>query len=171
MNNLIYQNKLDSVSAMCSKKMALEILRNAFRKGYKNWVSTFIKTLLWMAKDLFCMKMRHQASNKQSLLPWQRECCDLKKGHFCAPPRAPNCMQNLKGGWKCSFPKMFDSYRDLFFRASLSIKSKNLEIHRHWFLWLLRVSEVVTIALGGGGVPESEWVTIEYISEPISAQR
>ena len=30
------------------------------------------------------------------------------------PPWVPNCMQNLKGGWKFSFPKMFDSYRDLF---------------------------------------------------------
>ena len=50
MNNFIYQNKLDSVSALCSKKMALEILRNAFKKGYNNWVSTFLKTLLWMAK-------------------------------------------------------------------------------------------------------------------------
>ena len=30
------------------------------------------------------------------------------------PTWAPNCMQNLKGGWKFSFPKMFDSYRDMF---------------------------------------------------------
>ena len=50
MNNFIYQNKLDSVSALCSKKMALEILRNAFKKGCNNWVSTFLKTVLWMAK-------------------------------------------------------------------------------------------------------------------------
>ena len=32
-------------------------------------------------------------------------------------PWAPNCMQNLKGGWKFLFPKMFDSYRDLFLSA------------------------------------------------------
>ena len=50
MNNFIYQNKLDSVSALCSKKMALEILRNAFKKWYNYWVSTFLKTLLWIAK-------------------------------------------------------------------------------------------------------------------------
>ena len=50
MNNFIYQNKLDSVSALWSKKMALEILCDAFKKGYNNWVSTFLKTLLWMAK-------------------------------------------------------------------------------------------------------------------------
>ena len=30
------------------------------------------------------------------------------------PHWVPNCIQNLKGGWKFSFPKMFDSYRDLF---------------------------------------------------------
>ena len=35
-NNFIYQNKLDSVGALCSKKMALKILRNAFKKGYNN---------------------------------------------------------------------------------------------------------------------------------------
>ena len=33
---------------------------------------------------------------------------------FVHPPWAPNYMQNLKGGWKFSFAKMFDSYRDLF---------------------------------------------------------
>ena len=37
----------------------------------------------------------------------------FKKGIFVHPPWAPICMQNLKGGWKFSFPKMFDSYRDL----------------------------------------------------------
>ena len=31
-NNFIYQNKLDSVSVLYSKKMALKILRNAFKK-------------------------------------------------------------------------------------------------------------------------------------------
>ena len=36
MNNFIYQNKLDSVRALCSKKMAPEILRNAFKKEYNN---------------------------------------------------------------------------------------------------------------------------------------
>ena len=28
------QNKLDSLSALCSKELALEILRKAFKKGY-----------------------------------------------------------------------------------------------------------------------------------------
>ena len=50
MNNFIHQNKLDSVSAFCLKKMDLEILRNAFKKGCNNHVSTFLKTLLWKAK-------------------------------------------------------------------------------------------------------------------------
>ena len=35
----------------------------------------------------------------------------FKKSIFVHPPRAPNCMQNLKGGWKFSFFKMLDSYR------------------------------------------------------------
>ena len=41
----------------------------------------------------------------------------FKKGIFVHPSWVPNCMQNLKGGWKFSFPKMFDSYRDLFLRS------------------------------------------------------
>ena len=32
MNNFIHQNKLDSVSAFCLKKMDLEILRNAIQE-------------------------------------------------------------------------------------------------------------------------------------------
>ena len=46
MNNFIHQNKLDSVSAFCLKKMDLEIFRNAFKKGCNNRVSTFLKALL-----------------------------------------------------------------------------------------------------------------------------
>ena len=38
----------------------------------------------------------------------------FKKGVFVYTPWVPNCMKNLKDGWKFSFPKMFDSYRDLF---------------------------------------------------------
>ena len=41
----------------------------------------------------------------------------FKKGTFVHPPWVPNCMQNLKGGWKFSFPKMFDSHK-LIFNAS-----------------------------------------------------
>ena len=37
-----------------------------------------------------------------------------KKGIFVHPPWVPNCMQNLKEGWKFSFPNLFDSYRDSF---------------------------------------------------------
>ena len=40
----------------------------------------------------------------------------LKKAFFCIPP-VPNCMQNLKGSWKFSFPKLFDSYRDSILTA------------------------------------------------------
>ena len=50
------------------------------------------------------MKMRPQASNKQPLLPWQRECCDFKNGIFLHPPECLTAFKNLKGGWKFSFP-------------------------------------------------------------------
>ena len=36
---------------------------------------------------------------------------------FLCIPRVPNCMENLKGSWKFSFPKLFDSYRDSFLTA------------------------------------------------------
>ena len=41
----------------------------------------------------------------------------FKKGIFVRPTWVPNCLQNLKGGWKFSFPKMFDSYRDSFLKG------------------------------------------------------
>ena len=43
----------------------------------------------------------------------------LKKAFLCIPLSA-YCMQNLKGGWKFSFPKMFDFYRDLFLKLKRS---------------------------------------------------
>ena len=61
--------------------------------------------------------MRSQASNKQTLLPWQQECCDPQKGNFCASPWAPNCMQNLKGGLK-----IFSS-QDVWFLQRLVLKT------------------------------------------------
>ena len=36
---------------------------------------------------------------------------------FLCIPRVPNCMENLKGSWKFSFPKLFDSYKDSFLTA------------------------------------------------------
>ena len=68
MNNFIYQNKLDSVSALWSKKMALEILCNAFKKGYNNWVFTFLKTLLWMTKCCYgnCLWRVHDSCSQEA---------------------------------------------------------------------------------------------------------
>ena len=43
----------------------------------------------------------------------------LKRAFLCTPPWVPNCMQNFKGSWKFSFPKMFDAYRDLFLNRSV----------------------------------------------------
>ena len=73
MKNFIYQNRLDSVSALCSKKMVLEILRNAFKIGYNNWVSTFLKTLLWMAKCccgncLWRVSYKHDRCSREAAL-------------------------------------------------------------------------------------------------------
>ena len=53
---------------------------------------------------------------KWGLRPWTSSRCynGNKSAATFNPPWVPNCMQNLKGGWKFSFPKMFDSYRDLF---------------------------------------------------------
>ena len=60
----------------------------------------------------------------------------FKKGIFVHPPWVPNCMQNLKGGWKCSFPKMFDSYRDLFLIVPLkSEKNWRLLIKENNEFW------------------------------------
>ena len=68
MNNFIYQNKLGSVSAFWSKKMALEILCNAFKKGYNNWVFTFLKTLLWMTKCCYgnCLWRVHDRCSQEA---------------------------------------------------------------------------------------------------------
>lgn len=63
------------------------------------------------------------------LRPWTRSHCyhgnksaaTLKMGIFVHPPRVPSYMQNLKGCWKFSFPKMFDSCRDLFLTTVLFI--------------------------------------------------
>ena len=57
----------------------------------------------------------------------------FKKGIFVHPPWVPNCMQNLKGGWKFSFPKIFDSYRDMFLTFRNIILSGRYQRHRCCF--------------------------------------
>ena len=59
----------------------------------------------------FCMKMRPRPRTSSRCYHGNKSAATLKKGMFGHPPWVPNCMQNLKGGWKFSFPKMFDSCR------------------------------------------------------------
>ena len=68
----------------------------------------------WYAHDLRYIFVLTSSCPPWRLINLQQPTCNLQKGHFCAFPWASNWMQNLKGGWKFSFPKMFDSYRDLF---------------------------------------------------------
>ena len=68
----------------------------------------------WYAHDLRYIFVVTSSCPPWRLINLQQPTCNLQKGHFCAFPWASNWMQNLKGGWKFSFPKMFDSYRDLF---------------------------------------------------------
>ena len=60
------------------------------------------------------MKMRPPAFNKQQLLPWQQECCNLKKGHSCASPLSAELHAKFEGGLKIFISQMFDSFRDVF---------------------------------------------------------
>ena len=76
--------------------------------------------------------------------------CNIWFGPFFAhcpyPPWVPNCMQNLKGGWKFSFPKMFDSYRELFLmlsvKADANRKHTKLE-NKAFILFVLLLSYLV----------------------------
>ena len=44
----------------------------------------------------------------------------LKRAFVCIPPERLTACKIWRGGWKFSFPKMFNSYRDLFLNAYLS---------------------------------------------------
>ena len=46
-----------------------------------------------------------------------------------------NCMQNLKGGWKFPFPKMFNSYRDLFLNGRFNFCYAHYCIIKFGFLF------------------------------------
>ena len=64
--------------------------------------------------DVFVWKWGPRPRTSSRCYHGNKSAATFKKGIFVHPPWVPNCMQNLKGGWKFSFPKMFDSYRDLF---------------------------------------------------------
>ena len=67
--------------------------------------------------DVFVWKWGPRPRTSSRCYHGNKSAASFKKGIFVHPPWVPNCMQNLKGGWKFLFPKMFDSYRDLFLSA------------------------------------------------------
>ena len=73
--------------------------------------------------DVFVWKWGPRPRTSSRCYHGNKSAATFKKGTFVHPPWVPNCMQNLKGGWKFSFPKIFDSYRDFFLtpRSNLSL--------------------------------------------------
>ena len=64
--------------------------------------------------DVFVWKWGPRPRTSSRCYHGNKSAAIFKKGIFVHPPRVPSCMQNLKGGWKFLFHKMFDSYRDSF---------------------------------------------------------
>ena len=69
--------------------------------------------------DVFVRKWGPRPRTSSRCYHSNKSAATFKKGIFLHLPWVPNCMQNLTGGWKFSFPKMFDSYRDLFLSNGL----------------------------------------------------
>ena len=67
--------------------------------------------------DVFVWKWGPRPQTSSRCYHGNKSAATFKKGIFVHPPWVPNCMQNLKGGWKFGFPKMFDSYKDLFLKS------------------------------------------------------
>ena len=64
--------------------------------------------------DVFVWKWGPRLQKSNCCYHGNKSAATFKRAFLCIPPWVPNCMPNLKGGWKSSFRKMFDSYRDLF---------------------------------------------------------
>ena len=73
-----------------------------------------INISLFFFCDVFVWKWGPRTRTSSRCYHGNKSAATFKKGIFVHPPWVPNCMQNLKGGWKFSFPKMLDSYKDLF---------------------------------------------------------
>ena len=61
--------------------------------------------------DVFVWKWGPRPRTSSRCYHGNKSAAPFKRSIFVHPPWVPNCMQNLKGGWKFSFAKMFDSYR------------------------------------------------------------
>ena len=70
--------------------------------------------------DVFVWKWGPRPRTSSRCYHGNKSAATFKKGIFVHPSWVPYCMQNLKGGWKFSFPKMFDFYRDLFLKLKRS---------------------------------------------------
>ena len=93
--------------------------------------------------DVFVWKWGPRPRTSSRCYHSNKSAATFKKGIFVHPPWVPNCMQNLKEGWKFSFPKILDSYRDLFLR-SLIVTSNLREIYelfqrffKEYLQWIL----------------------------------
>ena len=84
--------------------------------------------------DVFVWKWGPRPRTSCRCYHGNRSAATYKKGIFVHLPWVPNCMQNLKGDWKFSFPKMFDSYRDLFFVTTFKILKKNQNPKKLWHI-------------------------------------
>ena len=80
--------------------------------------------------DVFVWKWGPRPQTSSRCYHGNKSAAPFKKSIFVHPPWAPNCMQNLKGGWKFSFPKMFDSFRDLFLRFETNTCSEKVTLSR-----------------------------------------
>ena len=61
--------------------------------------------------DVFVRKLGPRPRTSSRCYHSNKSAATFNKGIFVHSPWVPTCMQNLKGGWKFSFPKMFDFYR------------------------------------------------------------
>ena len=62
--------------------------------------------------DVFVWKWGPRPRTSSRCYHGNKSAATFIKGISVHPPWVPNCLKNLKGGWKFSFPKMFDSYWD-----------------------------------------------------------
>ena len=85
-------------------------LHSLLKKTVYIRVKSMMKKISNFFCDVFVWKWGLQAAKKAVVLTMESRVL-LKKRHFFAFPWVPNCIQNLKEGWKFFIPKMFDSYR------------------------------------------------------------
>ena len=91
--------------------------------------------------DVFVWKWGPRPRTSSRCYHGNKSAATFKKGIFVHSPWVPNCMQNLKGGWKFPFPKMFDSFRDLFLRFKTNTCSEKVTLSRKRCLNIMSKTE------------------------------